>query len=309
MADLPATNASELTVINLQQTLASERQQSSQMIAFLKKEGALLKDQIATRDRKIEWMEKSLASKDLLLLQKQQTIAAKDKQQQQQQQQQSQAPGNASEQMSAATRTTRPLAAVAAAATTNTNTNTNSARPTKQAKKETWDMRFDELVAYKKAHGTFNTTQKRGGKHNGLNQWIEYQRKKYKQNRERFDPQRLARLESISFPFVRKSEHFLTFDERLQQLLGYKAKTGHCNVPQDGKGAPKGLGHFVLDQRKYFHQMRRVEGKKTPLTQERIDKLNALGFQWTLKRSGATKQEEESESEGDKDYPGSTYWY
>jgi hypothetical protein len=73
----------------------------------------------------------------------------------------------------------------------------------------------------------------------------------------------------------------------MQQLLAFKAKTGHCNVPQNATDCPQGLPNFVQEQRKYYNFFKR--GKKCSLTQERIDRLNVLGFQWSLRGSQTTR--------------------
>jgi Helicase associated domain len=56
--------------------------------------------------------------------------------------------------------------------------------------------------------------------------------------------------------------------------VAFKDEFGHTNVQQHYKGTP-GLGNWVLG-------MRRKHREKA-LPQERIDILNAMGFQWRLR--------------------------
>lgn len=61
------------------------------------------------------------------------------------------------------------------------------------------------------------------------------------------------------------------WEDRFQQLLEYRKKNGDCLVPPQYIGDP-GLGVWVTEQR--------LEYSGDTLTEERINKLNAIGFQW-----------------------------
>lgn len=68
-----------------------------------------------------------------------------------------------------------------------------------------------------------------------------------------------------------------SFDERVKQLTDYVKEHGNALVPQkDKKGIPKGLGGFVNQTRKLYKQ-----GK---LQQEKIEKLEEIGFVWRVKK-------------------------
>ena len=61
-----------------------------------------------------------------------------------------------------------------------------------------------------------------------------------------------------------------TWNERLDELAKYKAAHGHCNVP-----ASQGyLGNWVHNQRTFR--------KYAKLSEERIQNLNDLGFDWAV---------------------------
>ena len=63
------------------------------------------------------------------------------------------------------------------------------------------------------------------------------------------------------------------WNARFQELKLFKAKHGHCNVPRKaGK-----LGTWVKHQRKQYRMLQ--EGKHSCICDERIQKLESIGFQ------------------------------
>merc|ERR1712232_844107 len=65
------------------------------------------------------------------------------------------------------------------------------------------------------------------------------------------------------------------FDE----LKSYKAKHGHCNVPRrSGK-----LGRWVDTQRQQYRLLQ--EGKLSNICDQRVGKLELIGFQWSSRGS------------------------
>ena len=86
----------------------------------------------------------------------------------------------------------------------------------------------------------------------------------------------LLRFPPYSLPIT----HVSILQERLQELTKYRAEHGSCNVPNKWKGNPA-LGKWVNAQRQYYRA--KNEGKPSSLTAERIARLEALGFEWTLR--------------------------
>jgi hypothetical protein len=71
------------------------------------------------------------------------------------------------------------------------------------------------------------------------------------------------------------------WDERFEELRAFEKKQGHCRVPQAKKGTDTyQLALWVKLQRKgyKFFQL----GKKSTITQGRIQRLNGVGFVWFL---------------------------
>mmetsp|Transcript_13270 Transcript_13270/g.14561 ORF Transcript_13270/g.14561 Transcript_13270/m.14561 type:complete len:320 (+) Transcript_13270:1142-2101(+) len=72
---------------------------------------------------------------------------------------------------------------------------------------------------------------------------------------------------------------FEAWNNKFLQLADYKRKFKHTNVPcLYAKNKP--LGKWVSRQRGYYKLIE--EGKPSPLTKERINSLNKLGFVWIL---------------------------
>ncbi len=70
------------------------------------------------------------------------------------------------------------------------------------------------------------------------------------------------------------------WEDRYQELVEFRDKHGHCNVPFEYEEVPK-LGAFVNNSR-----TQKSSGK---LSQERIQLLELIGFQWTLREDALEK--------------------
>ena len=89
----------------------------------------------------------------------------------------------------------------------------------------------------------------------------------------------MQKLHDIGFNF---RVHIDKWSEHYEQLLAYKEKTGNCMVPTHYIENPK-LGRWVHTQR---HQRRlMLKGKKSSMTQERVEQLDKLGFSWEVRPS------------------------
>lgn len=85
---------------------------------------------------------------------------------------------------------------------------------------------------------------------------------------------------------------------RYQELKEYKARNGDCNVPMR-KDQPR-LGEWVGQQRKAYKLKK--EGKQSAMTDERMEKLNKIGFTWLLrKRKTRSEYEKDSGNRADAD--------
>eukprot|EP00978_Attheya_sp_CCMP212_P009606 scaffold22774_cov55-Attheya_sp.AAC.7 len=150
----------------------------------------------------------------------------------------------------------------------------------KNTKYSSWAERFKELVDFKKINGHTNVPQLFGP----LGTWVRYQRMQYRFLKEgkhsRLTSDKRDTLESIGFEFKAPPR----WDAQFEELVDFKKINGHTNVPQSS--GP--LGQWVNTQRRSFCLLK--QGKHSPLTSDRREKLESIGFvslcspkSWTFK--------------------------
>lgn len=84
---------------------------------------------------------------------------------------------------------------------------------------------------------------------------------------------------NLASDVVRSLPSDIRFKYRIRQLLDYKQKNGNYNVPSSYNGL-----YMWINTQRYEYRMR-MQGKDSLLTMERIDLLNAIGFDWRLESS------------------------
>ena len=72
-----------------------------------------------------------------------------------------------------------------------------------------------------------------------------------------------------------KENKKLTWDEKFELLKEYKEEFGNCYLPFKLRYKKVNLGHWANTQRQAYKG-----NDKYTITQERIDKLNSIGFIW-----------------------------
>jgi hypothetical protein len=87
---------------------------------------------------------------------------------------------------------------------------------------------------------------------------------------------RIAKLEAIGFQWKVKKPP-IGWERRFQQLVDYKNANGHCNVPQSFP-PDRPFGRWVMKQRCEYSL--KIRGEKSQLRDDRVARLNALGFLW-----------------------------
>ena len=124
-----------------------------------------------------------------------------------------------------------------------------------------WEERYSELLAYKTTYGDTNVPKRWG---TGLGLWVGVQRRCASSGELSLErKERLNEIEFIWDPFE------LQWEMRFNELLAYKAEHRDMNVP--GKW-PTGLGSWLVSQRK--------NRKNGTLSEENIQRLDAIGFEW-----------------------------
>ena len=99
---------------------------------------------------------------------------------------------------------------------------------------------------------------------------------KTNQNRPRLAADKLQQLQELEFPWdLQKTK----WDQRYRDLQAFQKRVGHCRVPANFVG---GLGIWVRNQRREYQRLQR--GEPSTLYPERLQALQALGFEWYKSR-------------------------
>jgi hypothetical protein len=140
---------------------------------------------------------------------------------------------------------------------------------------DAWFTRYNELVKYKRELG--NCDVPKGYKPNlQLGKWVHRQRDRFKDKL--LSEDRIAKLNEIGFAWdawSRVSKYYTdAWFTRYNELMEYKRETGNCDVPKGYKPNLQ-MGKWVHKQRERF--------KDKLLSEDRIAKLNEIGFVWDWK--------------------------
>ena len=147
-----------------------------------------------------------------------------------------------------------------------------------------WDERYDELLAYKEEHGdTLVPMDARGdsdNKYHKLAMWVNTQRREYrllqKGKHSQLTDERIEKLNQIGFVW---SVFEAAWEEKFAELDEFKAAHGHTDVPSSWEDQE--LFWWVSVQRREYRKLK--EGKMTGIIEERIERLDGIGFEWRSK--------------------------
>ena len=131
--------------------------------------------------------------------------------------------------------------------------------------KDSWYFRYQQLQAYYEENQSCNVPQ-RYKEDPELGRWVSTQRKAYKKNN--LSQEKVDLLNQLNFDWDPAETYW---QEMYQQLKDYYENHQNCNVPQGYKENPQ-LANWVANQRQKY--------KKNKLSQERIDLINQLNFDW-----------------------------
>ena len=141
-----------------------------------------------------------------------------------------------------------------------------------------WTTKFEELLLFRRKYGHCNVPNALP-ENQGLAEWVKRQRYQFKLKSENkkssISDERVQQLDSIDFVWF---SHAAVWDERLQELMAYKGVHGDCNVPSRYL-ENRQLADWVKRQRKLYRLYR--DEKPSSLSKKRIDRLEAIGFEWT----------------------------
>ncbi|KAL7555649.1 hypothetical protein ACA910_002006 [Epithemia clementina (nom. ined.)] len=141
-----------------------------------------------------------------------------------------------------------------------------------------WMMRYKDLENYFNYHGNSlvptNWTQNRS-----LGRWVDRQRTAYRLYKEgkpsTMTEERIKMLEQLHFKWKLRDDWY----ERYEELVTYFNNSGDTLIPP-GYPLNPGLAKWVDTQRHQFRLFNR--NRPCSMTQEKIDLLHKIGFQWKL---------------------------
>jgi len=93
-------------------------------------------------------------------------------------------------------------------------------------------------------------------------------------------PENIRQLEDAGFKW--STSTLRTFDERYAELMEYKDKFGHCNVPQMRTDEYQSLGEWCSALRTSYKKIQNRGAPRLKLTKEQIRKLEDAGLKWSL---------------------------
>ena len=133
-----------------------------------------------------------------------------------------------------------------------------------------WENMFAALVEYRQGHGDCNVPY--GWPENpALAKWVKGVRASQKRGDLAFE--RIRRLDAIGFGWERGGD--CRWEEMYAELADYQQVHGHCRISTLSEDC-RSLGNWVHTQR--------TLRKQGQLDQERIARLDSIGFTWDLRR-------------------------
>ncbi|MDP9675222.1 superfamily II DNA or RNA helicase [Paenibacillus jamilae] len=141
-------------------------------------------------------------------------------------------------------------------------------------KNESWNRNYELYINYIKENGGYTVPKELIINGIRLNHWVKRQRRIFTKGE--LSQEKTDKLNAIGFQWEPIGTQW---DEYYKLLCKYKYENNQTDVPQKYELCGVKLGRWVHHQRQY-----RKNGK---LSQERIDKLDEIGFQWEGIRKNA----------------------
>ena len=169
-----------------------------------------------------------------------------------------------------------------------------------------WNEMFAQLCAFREKHGHCCVRYNSQDEYQKLGSWVRTQRNQYRLFRQkksrRLSNKQVQLLDSIGFIW---NQHDSAWERRFRELTEYRERTGgfwfedvtlvDVNGDADTKDAAvqyKQLWRWMSNQRVRYHRL--CAGKDSPMTRERVEKLNSIGFPWQAEKR--PKREKDSTS-------------
>ena len=92
----------------------------------------------------------------------------------------------------------------------------------------------------------------------------------------------IRQLDDAGFMWILATYTRRAFDERYAELMNFKEKAGHCDVPATKSGEYKSLGDWCNQLRVSYKKIQNQETLNMKLTEQMIQQLDDTGFRWSL---------------------------
>jgi hypothetical protein len=150
---------------------------------------------------------------------------------------------------------------------------------------EKWKKRVREMRDFHLLHGHCRIPQS----DKSLAAWVANQRQQYRHRqigkKSSLTDQRIADLTAVGFEWKvarGRASHALQDSWRVRylELAQFRKEHGHCRVPKESNNLQV-LYRWVLNQR-YQYKLRK-EGNRSTLTDDRVNSLEQIGFEWKIR--------------------------
>jgi hypothetical protein len=157
---------------------------------------------------------------------------------------------------------------------------------------EKWNEKIALFQQYESANGNCDVPQNYKVGDVNLGTWVATQRREYqlyqKGQPSRLTEERIQQLNGLGFIWVvgtgrggaRAKADATKWDNQFRLLQQYKSVNGDCDVPRSHEVGDVNLGSWVDRQRSQYQLYQK--GQPSQLTQERIKRLDDLGFIWVV---------------------------
>ena len=162
-----------------------------------------------------------------------------------------------------------------------------SAEAVEEGNAAAWQEKFELLSSFYSENGHTRVPKYMVGDTKGLGPWVDTLRKQAKKlifgEKTTLTMEQVDQLNKLRFEWNLKKappvSNESSWQQKFELLRGFQRVHGHCRVPPSYVVGSTRLGNWVASQRR-FHKMN-AEGT-AKLAQDRIDKLNAVGFEWSI---------------------------
>ena len=157
----------------------------------------------------------------------------------------------------------------------------------RKRQKQSFDECFNDLMIFKGRHGHCDVLVPQIDEYHAfLSQWCNNLRASYEKIQGNQKPimnlsnEQIQRLNDAGFNWSLKSKE--SFDNHFNDLMIFKGRHGHCDVPQTDEYASSSLSQWCKKLRASCKKLQLDQKPIMNLSNEQIQRLNDAGFKWCL---------------------------